>query len=101
MSDKLTGNFTEPREGELIGLTNELLITARNTIVYEDKRKLVYDNLISFRKFTSNPRHFEYVKDLDYFFLVFESFIPEGPEAEEAVWLPKKQWIGCRQKLQN
>ena len=80
LSDKLNRKFTEP--GKLIGLTEELLEQARNTIVYEEKRELVNKHLSAFREFTGDPRHFEYVKDLDYFFLVFESFIPVVQQTE-------------------
>ena len=75
LSVKLTGNFTNPKEGELTGLNYILLEQARNTIIYDEKKKLVEEFFEAFKKFTENPRHFEYVKDLDYFFLVFESLL--------------------------
>jgi len=86
LADKLTSKFTEPEEGELKGLTIELLKKARKTIVYKEKSDLVEKNLDAFREFTSNPLHFDLVKDLDYFFLVFESFFSvetAGVEEEE------------------
>ena len=82
--DKLTGNFTKPDEGELTGLNYILLEQARNTIIYDEKKKLVEEFFEAFKKFTENPRHFDLVKDLDYFFLVFESLLSiETTEEEE------------------
>ena len=73
--DKLERKFDEPISQVL---KEELLSKARKTINYEKKRKLVLNNLYDFRKFTKDPNHFNVVKDLDYFFLVFESFFGEA-----------------------
>jgi len=82
--DKLTDNFTKPEEGDLKGLNYILLEQARNTIVYDEKKKLVEEFFEAFREFTGDPLHFDYVKDLDYFFLVFESLLSiETAEEEE------------------
>ena len=84
--DKLEVNFDEPIRQVLTG---ELLSKARKTINYEKKRILVRNNLNAFRQFTKDPNHFNVVKDLDYFFLVFESFFgeakPETPPKPESL----------------
>ena len=54
---------------------------------------MIRNNLNAFRQFTKDPNHFNVVKDLDYFFLVFESFFgeakPETPPKPESLPAPE------------